>query len=336
MNHDHDLLNQALESLLADLATPQASRRALATRRPDAKAWEALVDGGYLQVLVPESLGGADLDWSAMGALAQAAGRHLPVAPVAEAALAHALAARCGVALPPGIVTVSSGLRDEWQGWSATAVPWGDAAQGVVLWQGRHLACVAATGAAMVEHAGPAGSSEADGQWPADAVQGQGELSPGCDADLALAAMRCAQMAGALEAVLALTLRHAQDRRQFGRPIGQFQAIGQQVAVLAEDVFAARMAAALACRGEWPVATDVAAAQVVTSEAAARACGIAHAVHGAMGVTAEHDLHLHTRRLLAWRLQQGSEVHWAQRLGQALWLDRRPVWDAVREGLDAV
>jgi len=334
MSHDHDLLTEAIDSLLADLATPQASRRALARRQPDAQAWAAVADGGYLQALVPESSGGAGLDWSAMRALAQVAGRHLPVAPLAEAALAHALAARAGLALPPGIVTLSAGLRGGSPAWSATAVPWCEAAAQVVLWQGRHLVCVAGPGATMVAHAGLAGSAEADAQWPAEAVHSQGELPQACDADLALAAVRCAQMAGALEAVLALTLQHAQDRRQFGRPIGQFQAIGQQVAVLAEDVFAARMAAALACRGEWPAAADVAAAQVVTSEAAARASGIAHAVHGAMGVTAEHDLHLHTRRLLAWRMQQGSEAHWARRLGLALWRDRRPVWDAVREGLD--
>ena len=45
MSHDHDLLTEAIDSLLADLATPQASRRALARRQPDAQAWAAEIAG---------------------------------------------------------------------------------------------------------------------------------------------------------------------------------------------------------------------------------------------------------------------------------------------------
>ena len=56
------------------------------------------------------------------------------------------------------------------------------------------------------------------------------------------ALMRAAQMAGAPEAALALSTRYASDRVQFGRPIGKFQAIQQQLALFAEQVAAATVA----------------------------------------------------------------------------------------------
>ncbi|MFC7555348.1 acyl-CoA dehydrogenase family protein [Pseudoroseomonas wenyumeiae] len=55
-----------------------------------------------------------------------------------------------------------------------------------------------------------------------------------------------AAMAGAMERILDETVRHAQDRRQFGRPVAAFQAVQQQISVMTEDVFATRMAAQLA------------------------------------------------------------------------------------------
>ena len=53
------------------------------------------------------------------------------------------------------------------------------------------------------------------------------------------AVCRAAQMAGALETALALATQYANDRVQFGRPIGKFQAIQQQMALLAEEAAAA-------------------------------------------------------------------------------------------------
>jgi hypothetical protein len=56
------------------------------------------------------------------------------------------------------------------------------------------------------------------------------------------ALFRAAQMAGAMEAALALSTRYANDRIQFGRPIAKFQAIQQQLALLAEQAAAASVA----------------------------------------------------------------------------------------------
>ena len=129
---------------------------------------------------------------------------------------------------------------------------------------------------------------------------------------------RAAQMAGALESLLAQSVRYATERKQFGRPIGAFQAIQHQLAILAGHTAAAGMAAANACRAaeRGDPTFEVAAAKVRVGEAAGVACSIAHQTHGAIGFTYEHSLHFSTRRLWSWRAEFGAESVWAAELGR--------------------
>ena len=139
--------------------------------------------------------------------------------------------------------------------------------------------------------------------------------------DLELTAcLVAAQMAGAMQRVLEMTLQFANDRQQFGRPLGKFQAIQHQLAVMAEQVLAARMAAQIGCSasGGRPDLINVSIAKARASEAAVEVTAIAHSIHGAIGFTADYDLQLFTRRLNAWRLQAGSESYWHEVLGQAV------------------
>jgi len=128
-------------------------------------------------------------------------------------------------------------------------------------------------------------------------------------------------MAGAMEAVLQTTVRYAGEREQFGRPIGKFQAVQQQLSVLAELACASRMAAELGCRqtsAGAPNALAAAVAKARASEAAGTVVSIAHGVHAAMGITAEYDLQLYTRRLIEWRTDYGSAGYWNRRVGDAV------------------
>ncbi|HEX6003198.1 MAG TPA: acyl-CoA dehydrogenase family protein, partial [Burkholderiales bacterium] len=124
--------------------------------------------------------------------------------------------------------------------------------------------------------------------------------------------------AGALERALDLAVRYAQERVQFGRRIGQFQAIQQELARFAGEV-AAAVAAALSAAGvlerEGDVTLAVASAKIRTAEAAREGALIAHQVHGAIGVTAEYPLHHVTLRLWSWREEYGNEASWAATLG---------------------
>jgi len=143
------------------------------------------------------------------------------------------------------------------------------------------------------------------------------------------AVVTAAQIVGALERVLGLSVAFANQRVQFGRPIGKFQAIQHQLAVMAEQVTAARLAAQLGCRGGGrgrggageglvPDRLHAAVAKSRTSEAAGIVAPMAHAIHGAIGITAELDLQLYTRRLHAWRAEHGSELAWNRVLGEAV------------------
>jgi len=135
-----------------------------------------------------------------------------------------------------------------------------------------------------------------------------------------MALSRAALMTGALERVLELSLDYAKTRKQFGRPIGNFQAIQHNLAVLAGHVAAALRAtdAAIGALDSARFPVQVAVAKSRVGEAAGIASEIAHQVHGAMGFTHEHQLHHFTRRMLAWRDEYGRESYWQQRLGRRI------------------
>jgi alkylation response protein AidB-like acyl-CoA dehydrogenase len=127
-------------------------------------------------------------------------------------------------------------------------------------------------------------------------------------------------------------LTHCNARVQFGKSIGKFQAVQQQISVMAEHVLAGTIAAESAFQytGTAPQLLTAAVAKSRTSEAAALVVATAHAVHGAMGMTDEFELSLVTRRLHEWRLQYGSEGVWNAFIGEQLLSGNLPVADFVR------
>lgn len=158
--------------------------------------------------------------------------------------------------------------------------------------------------------------AEALGVGDAEAALAGGGVDP--VAARALAAIAAAgQMAGAMEAVQALTIEYASTRKQFGRPISKFQAIQHQIAVLAEEVMAARIAVQAAFVGA-PLEVSLqraAVAKARAGKAAVQVATIAHAVHGAIGMSEEYPLHHFTGRLHRWRRAYGGDSYWAKRLG---------------------
>jgi acyl-CoA dehydrogenase len=132
---------------------------------------------------------------------------------------------------------------------------------------------------------------------------------------------RALLLAGAAGAALAHSVRYAGERVQFGRPIGRFQAVQQQLALAAAEVAAARAAVDAAVRiaatgtDGTPLAGPdaelaIAVAKARTSEAATVIARTAHQIHGAIGFTHEHHLRLATTRLWAWRDEDGDQTHW--------------------------
>jgi acyl-CoA dehydrogenase len=150
----------------------------------------------------------------------------------------------------------------------------------------------------------------------AEAALINGGAEPGAARALA-AVVTSGLMAGAMEGLEALTVDYASTRKQFGREIGKFQAVQHQIAILAEEVMAARMAAQAAFVGAPLDVSPLRAAVAKTraGQAAQLVASIAHAVHGAIGVSEEFPLHRLTRRLHQGRMAHGGEAYWARKLG---------------------
>lgn len=136
------------------------------------------------------------------------------------------------------------------------------------------------------------------------------------------AAFRSAQMAGLGRRVLDMTAAYVKERKQFGVPIGSFQAVQHHLADMAVSV---RQVEHLARQAVWSVAEkhpdaakQVARAKHAASELIPQVCWTAHQCHGAIGFTQEHDLHLYTRHALSWGGEFGGSAEHADRLADAL------------------
>lgn len=278
-----------------------------------AAGWPRLAEAGFDTLLVPEADGGFGGDWGDLAALLKLAGSKALALPLAEPVLARMVLAKAGVAAPEGLVTLAvAGERAPW---------------------GRHAAAVIEHDGAGTARLWPASACSFDeGQSPAseprDAVTfgGQPLAAFACDLDLAalLAFARVAAGAGALEDSIALTIAHDTTRVQFGKPLAQFQAVQQALAIAAEEgaalAFAAEGAAMAldrwaAGQGAFP-AFEIAAAKVRLGLAVERAVPIVHRLHGAIGFTIEYPLNHRTRRLMGWRSEYGNDAHWQGELGR--------------------
>jgi acyl-CoA dehydrogenase len=327
-----DLVRDAAERLFEKHCSADVMRRADGGEFPQA-LWHALTEAGYTAALVPESAGGAGLEMSDALSLLFSAGRHALPAPLAETMIAGWLLSTGGIEVPEGPLTVApvragdvlTAKRDGalWRvDGTATRVPWARQCGTIAVLaesDGKSVvALVAAADCAIKDGHNVAGEPRDDLIFSGtkSLKAGASPISTGALRSLG-AVMRSAQMAGALQCILAASVQYARERVQFGRPIGRFQAVQQNLAVLAGQAAAATAAAeaAIEAAANSLDSPAVAAAKIRTGEAAGIGAAIAHQVHGAIGFTQEHRLHYSTRRLWSWRDEFGNEAYWARRLG---------------------
>jgi acyl-CoA dehydrogenase len=321
------LVFDAAERLFADLVTPALVNAAEAGTFPDA-LWRAVSENGFLDPLAAgDGLSGV-VD---AVAILRAVGRHAVPLPMAETMLARwllASAGRAAPAAPVALAPVEPGDRLEagqvGGGWrvrgTASFIPWARHATHLLALAGPAAFLIPIDAVSLRDERNLAGEPRAHATL--DARGERLALPFGIDRDAVLrfgALFRAAQMAGALDGVLQMATQYANDRVQFGRPIGKFQAIQQQLALLAEETAAATVAvtagaAQIAAGGDLFFAA--ATAKIRAGEAAGKASEIAHQVHGAIGFTHEHSLHRLTRRLWSWRDEFGSESWWSRDLGK--------------------
>jgi acyl-CoA dehydrogenase len=293
--------------------------------------WEQLEENGLTSILVPESEGGFGGGWEDAGVLLFFAGAHSVPVPIAETVLTRLLLSRAGIDPPPGALAIACADRMKLE--RRTSGSWrihGNALG--VLWGGmvEHVVVARRDGAAyrlaLVHRSAiePIASRHDIAREPtadlrfhdAEAIA----VATVIDDPFELGALtRAALMAGASNSILQQSVQYANDRRQFGKPIGKFQVIQHALATLANEAAAMNCAALAACRAadRGDARFEIAAAKLRANRAVSAITSIAHQVHGAIGFTAECRLHFATQRLWAWRSQYGNDRYWAARLGDA-------------------
>jgi alkylation response protein AidB-like acyl-CoA dehydrogenase len=137
--------------------------------------------------------------------------------------------------------------------------------------------------------------------------------------DVAAAAL-VAEMVGGMQCTLDITVEYAKTRKQFGKPIGMFQAVQHQCADMYLETESARSAvyyAAWALEENAPdAAVAVSIAKMYASDAARTVGNHGIQVHGGMGFTWENDLHLYYRRAKASETAFGDSIHHRERIAR--------------------
>ncbi len=328
-----DLLHDAVHRLLMDQCTP-AVIRAIEAGGDAAALWQNLEDTGFVDALVPESLGGAGMGLADVYSVLEACGAFAVPVPVGETLLARGLLAHAGLAITSGSISLGRGRLDPDGQLHTETVPLGRVARNVLVSFNNEYRLLPADKASRTV----AGFClDVIMIWPEQHWRKAQVLNLTADLKLLQAALYAAELAGALMTVLSLTLQYANDRQQFGKPIGKFQAIQHQLSLMSEHTFAARMAAQIGLNSAG-IELDrlrVAIAKARTSEAALEVAALSHSIHGAIGFTSEFDLQLFTRRLHAWRQAGGTESHWHDVVGaQLLEHPSALSLDLIREATD--
>jgi alkylation response protein AidB-like acyl-CoA dehydrogenase len=136
------------------------------------------------------------------------------------------------------------------------------------------------------------------------------------------ATLACAEMLGAARRVLDMSVEYAKDRVQFDRPIGSFQAVKHRCADMLVDVEGMRSSAYYAAwavgAGDPDARAAASAAKVWCSDASARVMAGGLQVHGGIGFTWEHDLHLFVKRAQLDQVRFGDATVHRERLAAIL------------------
>lgn len=335
-----DLLRDSVGSALATHCTPELVR--IGATEWERLLWNVLRDIGVPWLGISESCGGVGGAPSDVVAVLQLMGRHCaPLYPAEMALMAARVLELAGIRVPdegPLIMAFDlegGRLQGRLEGadlrvsGSALRVAWGrSAAAFVVLCEVSESHAVAVLPSSECEIAPGENLAREPrdnitfhhlrvpaGLWALSSIPPQELLAIG-------AAIRCVAISGAMRRIQELTITHAKNRVQFGKPIATFQEVRRHIAILCGSVVLADTCAQLAARSlENGDRVAAGIAKLVASEACSTGAQAAHQVLGAIGMTREHELHLLTTRLWSWREEYGSEHYWSKVLGRETMVD---------------
>ena len=310
LDDDREALRSAARDLLDEMCPPTVVRAAW-TQPPDPAPWQALAGTGALAVLVPESEGGLGLDETYLVPVLEEAGR---------VALPHPLTVTAMVAAPLGVTgpTVATDL-------GADAATGHDNSDGIAPAAGFAEAFLLRCGDGLrlyeadEVHVEPVETVDASRHCGLVTPRAAGRLVTDDPEAVAAAFDRgvlgtAAELLGLSRAMLDMTVAYTRQRRQFGKPVGSFQAVKHHLAdarIRIEFAAPAVLYAAHAVAHRQPDAgRSVSQAKWLAGTASAVTGRAALQCHGAIGYTTEHDLHLYLKR--SWALARtwgGADFH---------------------------
>jgi acyl-CoA dehydrogenase len=294
--------------------------------------WNIMESLGITLVGVDETGGGSGGTLRDLLAVLMASGRYAVPLPVAETSLAAWVLAESGLNVPRGMLSVAPARNSDTLTIENRRVrgvlhdiPWARLAQGIVTIvddrDGETKAIVIDPKTCIVKHGEDLAGQPRDTLMVDQVVDqiGRSTIQP-LDLVRRGGLYRAAQMAGSLTSVESLTREYVSGRTQFGRPVGTFQAVQLHSVAVAE---AAEMATLSVWRAAGPVdgvptSFEADAAKLIANRSARDSVRAAHQAHGAIGMTREYPLHLHTRRLNSWQQEFGTERELSAALGFAV------------------
>ncbi|MBV9043341.1 MAG: acyl-CoA/acyl-ACP dehydrogenase [Acidimicrobiia bacterium] len=326
LSDDQRALQDAAADLLGSMSTPERVRASAQREEAfDAALWKAMVDQGWTGVELSEAQGGLGLGMVEAAVLAEQVGAHSAPAPFVETLLAAgALAQANQDAWVERLLSGDAVAAVAWR--PDIPVPYAPVADVAIVLgnDNKEVLLVDLTDGAAIERepamdlTRPLGWLRLEGR-STKAIGGVDEATQLLDRGATLYA---AALLGGAARVLNMATEYAKERVQFGKPIGSFQAVKHRCADMLVDVEGMRSTAYWAawCLSAGDADAHMAASTAKTwcSDAARRVMASGLQVHGGIGFTWEHDLHLFVKRSQLDQLVFGDGAYHRERLGTLL------------------
>jgi alkylation response protein AidB-like acyl-CoA dehydrogenase len=325
LSQDQQEIQRTARELLAERARPERVREHAEAGRLDEALWRELCELGWPGIAVAERYGGQGLGRVELSILCEELGRVIAPVALLPSVLASTVIELSGsedqrARLLPGLASGETiGALGTSREGVAELVIGAPAAQLLVLVEDGTARVLTREQAEIepIESIDPTRSA-ARVSAPAGAGEAlEGDLAGGIDRALVAIA---SELVGVCERALAMTVAYVKERKQFGVPVGSYQAVSHRCAQMLLDTEKARATTAFAA---WAADADperlgeaAAMAKAASSEAGVEVTASAIQAHGGIGFTWEADVHwLYKRALLDAALLGGAKRQRARLAG---------------------
>jgi alkylation response protein AidB-like acyl-CoA dehydrogenase len=330
---DQQAIKRTANEMLAARFKPERVRELVEAGEHDGEAWKEMAELGWAGIFIDEDHGGQGLGIVELVILMEELGYALAPVPflsnaAAGLALQHAGSDEQRERWLPGIASGEArGTVGLVRDGEARLVPDADSAEVIVLISPEGSGTVVEASSADVE---PFDAMDRTRRFARVRADGGDALAGDAHGALdRIVTALAAETVGVAQNAMEMAVEYARDRKQFGRPIGSYQAVSHRCAQMLLEVEGSRSAAYYAgwCADAEPESLPAAAAmaKAYSSDAGWRVCGSSLQVHGGIGFTWEHDLHFYLKRARANGALYGSSKEHRERIAELTLEPANPV-----------